>query len=85
MRIDYKQKFIKMYTKSPQKIQKAFDKRVKLLTNCPSNPILNKHSLKGKYSGLKSINISGDWRAIFEETADLAVFLLLDTHSNLYG
>jgi len=84
MRLNYKQKFIKLYAKSPSKIQRAFDRRIKLFKNEPNNRLLNNHNLKGKYGGLRSINITGDWRAIFKQTGDLFTFLLLDTHSNLY-
>lgn len=60
MRLNYKQKIIKLYAKSPAKIQRAFDKRVKLFKNDPNNRLLNNHGLKGEYSGLRSINITGD-------------------------
>ena len=47
--------------------------------------LLNNHSLTGKYTGCKSINITGDWRAIFEEINDnIIYFVELGTHSQLY-
>lgn len=50
-------------------------------------PMLRNHSLSGKYKGCRSINVSGDWRAIFREYKGGAViyFEMLGTHSELYG
>lgn len=46
---------------------------------------LNNHALMGKYFSYRSINISGDWRAIFEQNQDGVYFVTLGTHSQLYG
>lgn len=52
----------------------------------PFHEILNNHSLKGKYKGYRSINISGDYRAIYSLIKeDTAYFIALDTHSSLYA
>ncbi|MBI2330404.1 type II toxin-antitoxin system mRNA interferase toxin, RelE/StbE family [Candidatus Daviesbacteria bacterium] len=48
------------------------------------HPQLNNHSLTGKYKGNRSINITGDWRAIYSEEKDSVIFELLGTHSQLY-
>lgn len=34
------------------------------------SPLLNNHSLTGKWRGYRSINITGDWRAIFVEVGE---------------
>ena len=31
------------------------------------SPVLNNHRLIGDFKGLRSINVSGDWRAIFQK------------------
>ena len=36
-------------------------------------------------SNYRSINISGDWRAVFEQNNDEVYFVTLGTHSQLYG
>lgn len=84
MQIKYKKKFIKMYAQSSIKAQRTFDRRLRLFKKDPYAPMLKNHNLKGQYKGLKSINITGDFRAIFEELDHLIIFLLLDSHSNLY-
>ncbi|MDZ7586807.1 MAG: hypothetical protein U0946_03555 [Patescibacteria group bacterium] len=70
MRIDYSKRFIKQLKKAPLKIRRAFKKRFALFILNPFAVLLNNHSLKEKWQGFKSIDITGDWRAIF--TADLA-------------
>ena len=51
--------------------------------------ILNNHALTGKFQGRRSINITGDWRAIFSirvnfESESEYYFELVGTHSQLY-
>lgn len=86
MQIEFKKKFVKMLKKAPQKIQTSFYKRLELFQDDPYNPMLNNHFLTGKYSGCKSINISGNWRAIFQESQNknLIIFLIIGTHPQLY-
>lgn len=86
MKIEYARKFIKAYAKCPIEIKKAFNKRLKIFKNNAYSPILNNHKLTGKYSSLKSINITGDYRAIFKEIEkeNLVIFMLIGTHSQLY-
>jgi addiction module RelE/StbE family toxin len=54
--------------------------------NCPNHPILKNHYLIGQLKGYRSININGDWRAIFEEldNSQIAYFVAIGTHSQLY-
>lgn len=86
MQIKFSKKFVKIFAKIPVKIQVSFDKRLEIFLYDPFNPILNNHQLIGKYKEFKSINITGDWRAIFKEfkNDDLAIFYLIGIHSRLY-
>ncbi len=88
LRIDYSRKFIKQLKKAPLSIKIAFKNRFNLFLKNPFVPILNNHLLKGRYSNSRSINITGDWRAIYSETLKkkekVAIFLALGTHSQLY-
>ena len=88
-RIDYSKKFLKQLKKCPLEIKIAFRKRFELFLNEPFHPQLNNHVLSGKYSGYRSINVTGDWRAIFsqhEENDDgiVTIFEVIGTHSQLY-
>jgi addiction module RelE/StbE family toxin len=78
MKVKYSKTFAKQYDKADAKIQIAFKKRVKLFQIDP---------LKGNYKGYRSINITGDWRALYTEpdnVSDTVTFKILGTHSQLY-
>ena len=83
MRINYKRKFEKQYKKAPLKIKLAFKKRIKLFLKNPFDPILHNHSLGGELKKYRSIDITGDWRAIYSENK-VIVFSAFGTHSQLY-
>lgn len=86
MNVRFHQKFVKSYQKRPPKIQQATDKRLRLFAENPFSPILENHQLTGKFTGYRSINITGDFRAIYKEISNAEViFVLLGTHSKLYG
>lgn len=88
MKIKYTKRFAKQYDKVDIKIQNTFKKRLKLFISDPLQPQLRNHPLKGSLEGYRSINITGDWRAIFsEEVIDeekVIIFEMLGTHSQLY-
>lgn len=87
MRIYYTKHFLKCFGDAPEKIQLKFYERVRLFNVDRFHPLLNNHSLSGEYSGYRSINITGDWRALFsEENCGQNInFTDLGTHSQLYG
>lgn len=89
MKIKFARKFLKEYGHSTPSIQKAVKKRIDLFRKDSFHPQLRNHPLSGKYAGYRSINITGDWRAVFltTEKADSEVivsFEMLGTHSQLY-
>ena len=85
MIINYHKNFGRKFKKlKPDEQQKAIE-RINLFITDSNNPILNNHSLKGKYQGHNSINITGDLRAIYRYlTDDRCIFITIDSHSNLY-
>lgn len=85
MRIDYTKSFIKDLKTRPVKVQEKFRIRVILFSQNKFHPILNNHGLSGGYRGCRSINVSGDLRAVFRENGEAVVFIWLGTHSQLYG
>ena len=85
IKILFSTRFRKLYKKADRKVQKCCDNRMVMFENNPDNPTLNNHVLTGKLQGLRSININGDWRAIYSIAGlEEVVFLLLGTHSQLY-
>lgn len=60
--------------------------RLRLFMREPRHPLLNNHPLHGTQEGRRSINITGDWRLVYEPIdTDIAFLIDLDTHHNLYG
>ena len=85
MEIILHRNFVKKFTKRPLKIQEAFKNRRNLFLENPFHPLLNNHPLTGDRKGQWSINITGDWRAIYIfKGEDTVVFIDIDMHSNLY-
>lgn len=89
MLTNFGKKFDKQYQKADFKIKKAFGLRLKLFKQNPIDISLNNHPLTGSHLGKRSINITGDWRAIYSEITNkegekAITFHLLGTHSQLY-
>jgi len=67
-KVVYSKKFEKQLRKAPLKIKEAFRKRRAMFAENPFHPQLNNHYLTGTFKGYRSINITGDWRAIYSES-----------------
>jgi len=86
MKIKLHKKFTKQFSKLNKNQKLKCKDRLNLFLDDPFNELLNNHALQGKYKGLRSINMSGDLRAIYEMiNNNTAFFIDLDTHSNLYS
>lgn len=86
-KINYSRKFDKQLRKAPLEIKIAFRNRLSLFLENPQHSQLNNHKLTGKYLSYRSINITGDWRAIYSEIENREneiVFEAIGTHSQLY-
>lgn len=78
-------KFDKKFSKFPEKIKNQCIDKIKIFIQNPYHPALNNHALHGKYLGYRSINISGDLRAVYKMQAEnVALFIDIDSHANLY-
>lgn len=85
MKIEYSKTFLKQYSKLPQKLQKQTDTRLLQWQTNPNNPQLRDHALDGKYQGYRSINITGDVRALYVKNGDtIVIFGFIGSHSQLY-
>ena len=86
MRFYYRKKFRRQYKKMPVKIQKKFDEQAALFRNDPSDRRLAIHRPQGDKKLLVSMNVTGDYRALFVWEAKRQVrFHEIGTHSELYG
>mgnify|MGYP001576185892 CR=1 len=85
MKIELHRNFLKAYTKQPQKIQEKFKEKRNLFIQDMFHPLLKNHSLSGEYEDCRSINITGDIRAIFYIKSDGSiVFIDIGSHPQLY-
>ncbi|MES2023791.1 MAG: hypothetical protein V4439_03850 [Patescibacteria group bacterium] len=66
------------------KVRENFYERLLVFEENKFNPILNNHSVENRFPRCRSINITGDFRAIFKEENDACNFLKIGTHSELY-
>jgi len=84
LRIDYHKQFQKQYRKLPHKVQQKFAERLEIFIQNPLAPELHNHPLHSEYAAYRSINVTGDFRAIYQISGNKIQFLTIDTHSNLY-
>lgn len=85
MKIVLHKRFEKRYVKLRSSEKEKFKARRNIFLVDPFNPVLNNHALSGKFEGYRSINITGDLRAVYTLIDnDTALFVTLGTHSQLY-
>ncbi len=78
-------KFEKKFVKLNVALKERFKERRNLFLQDPFNPLLNNHALQGDRAGQWSINITGNWRSLYEfQDSETIIFVDIDTHSNLY-
>lgn len=77
--------FKKAYRKRTKTVREHFDERLTIFEKEPAHPLLDNHILHGKWEGYRSINVTGDFRAIFKQEGKVTTFVDINTHHNLYG
>ena len=78
-------KFVKQFKRLPEKIQDKFGHKLTIFILDPCSIELNNHSLTGEWLGHRSIDITGDIRAVYREEGDFCLFKAIGSHSQLYG
>ena len=85
MKVILHKKFKKKFKKFSNEIHIQFKNRLNIFIKDPHDTTLNNHALHGKYLGFRSINVSGDLRAVYRMEADnIVLFVDIDNHANLY-
>jgi len=86
MRISLHRNFDRKFAKLHPKLKERFKERRDLFLTDPFHPTLNNHPLSGDRAGQWSINVTGNWRAVYVfQDIDSVILIDIDTHSNLYG
>lgn len=89
MKVRYSPKFYRQYKKADVRIRNSVDDKIEIFLGDPTDPRLDNHELEREWEGFRSIDITADWRAIYEykqageET--VAYFVAAGTHKELYG
>lgn len=89
MRVKYSPLFLAKVKKIDVSIYKSLREKIAIFTKDPNDPQLDNHELYEEWEGFRSIDITSDWRAIYEEIDEVeevvAYFEALGTHEELYG
>ena len=83
--VTFSKNFKKSFRKRDKFVQKKIRERIRLFREDPFNTVLNNHKLHGEYGGCNSINITGNFRVVFEYLDEShIIFLDIGTHPELY-
>ena len=85
MTVAYSKNFIKQAKKLNPDLRKKLQQRIKLFTKNLLEPVLRNHALKVKYKDYRSIDITGDVRALYLQQGNEAIFDAVGMRSQLYG
>ena len=85
MKLYLHRNFVKKQKHLSTKLRAKLYERLRIFQENQFNPVLNNHSLSGKWLGYRSIEVTGDIRAIFKQENSGALFVDVDNHNNLYA
>jgi len=89
MKVQLSPKLIKKLKKHDVRIRNNFKKAIELFSQDPHNLELDNHELEKEWEGFRSIDVTADLRAIYQEDREeeepVAYFVALGTHKELYG
>jgi addiction module RelE/StbE family toxin len=85
MIIETTKTFDKQYSKLNDKTKTIYKSRIAIFQSNPFDFRLRNHALKGKYLGFRSIDITGDVRALYTVKGNIIIiFGFIGSHSQLY-
>lgn len=85
MNVVFHKRFDKMAAKLSPKIKAKMTERIVIFSRDPLDHALRNHAINTPYKGGFSIDITGDYRAIYHLVDDQTVmFTHIGTHSQLY-
>lgn len=86
MKIIFHKHFEKQFKKLSDHQKEEFHERLALFSKDQFHDLLHNHPLRGKYTVYRSINITGDIRAIYKMTKkEVFIFIVMDIHDHLYS
>lgn len=89
MKVFYDPAFYDKLKKVDVRIRNSVKEKILIFSQNPHHTQLNNHALKREYRRYRSIDITGDYRALYKEVTvgdeKMAYFVLLGTYDELYG
>lgn len=86
-RIEFSSLFNKQLENASIEIRIAFEEVYEVFAEDPDNEVLRNHSLDKlgkKYFGMRSIDVTEDWRAVYRKEGEKIIFTEFGTHKDLY-
>ncbi len=78
--------FEKQFAKLPKRVKVKAIKAFEVFVQNPGDMTLRAHTLAGRWRGHWSIDVTGDYRAVYVQVDEQIVrFIAIGTHSELYG
>lgn len=77
-------RFRKQWKRLSESMRSEAALRLEMLITNEFNPLLNNHTLSGKYAEYRSINVTGDVRIAYRRMPDGFYLFIIGTHSELY-
>ena len=88
MKIRYDPDFIRKVKKLDVRIRKSLKENLAIFIADPMSPQFDNHALRGEYAGYRSIDITSDYRALYQEKLEreevVVFFVAIGTHKELY-
>lgn len=84
MKVYYEKQFMKAFKKLLPKIKERFYERLDIFIRNKYDSTLDNHPVDRVYPGCRSIDITGDYRAVFFEDGEVVTFVAIGTHAQLY-
>ena len=89
MKVIFDPDFYRKYKKLDVRIQNSIDGSIRIYRKNPNDLQLNNHLLHEPYQGYRSIDITAEYRALYEEMTvgedTITYFVIFGTHDELYG
>ena len=86
MHIFFAKGFRKRFDQLQPRVRRQCTERLLLFEKEEFHLLLDNHALQGEYAGCRSINVTGDYRAIFQQEGEKTVrFIEIGTHHELFG
>jgi addiction module RelE/StbE family toxin len=83
-RIEFSPLFKNKLEKVPLEIKIAFRESLETFLENHHHISLRNHVLTKEFAGIRSIDVTGDWRALYREEGKRIIFVELGTHEDLY-